>query len=159
MLKYAIAPLFAGLALSLAPQGLAAGQGEEGEARLSVAYEGQRYFLVRALEGDELEELLSGNTMMFIHPNGLEVEFHRENGQTANGWAEQDEAKSGFWQVEGDEVCWTYNSGTHCKPMWTTEREDLYAQVPGWYDGPLGALWEQGDSRNMMDRPVSGNAI
>ena len=29
--------------------------------------------------------------------------------------------------------------GTHCKPLfYQSEREDLYGQVPGWYDGPSG---------------------
>lgn len=137
----------------------AAGQGSEGEGRESVVYEGERYFLVRKLSGDEIIELVSGHTLVFIHPHGEEQEFHSANGQTINGFGEQGEANGGFWQVEGDEICWTYASGTHCKPIWASERDGLYGQVPGWYDGPLPFVWEPGDSRQMQERPMAGDAI
>ena len=137
----------------------AAGQGSEGEGRESVVYEGERYSLVRKLSGDEIIELVSGHTLVFIHPHGEEQEFHSANGQTINGFGEQGEANGGFWQVEGDEICWTYASGTHCKPIWASERDGLYGQVPGWYDGPLPFVWEPGDSRQMQERPMAGDAI
>ena len=138
---------------------MAAGQGEDAEPRLSVEYDGSRYFLTRQLMNDELHELLAGNTLVFIHPAGEEQELHLENGQTLNGWGEASDASTGFWQVEGDEVCWTYPSGTHCKPLYQSELENLYGQVPGWYDGPLAFIWEPGDSRGLLDRPLRGDAI
>ena len=137
----------------------AAGQGEDAETRLSVEYDGTRYFLTRQLKNEELHELLTGNTLVFIHPSGEEQELHLENGQTLNGWETGRDASSGFWQIEGDEVCWTYPSGTHCKPLFQSEREGLYGQVPGWYDGPLAFIWEPGDSRGLLDRPLRGDAI
>ena len=137
----------------------AAGQSEQAEDRLWVEYDGTRYFLTRQLLADELHELLSGNTLIFMHPSGNEQEFHRENGQTLNGWEDGEDASAGFWQIEGDEICWTYPSGTHCKPVFQSERDNLYGQVPGWYDGPLAFIWEPGDSRGLSERPVRGNAI
>ena len=145
--------------LGLASLGLAAGQDEEAENRLSVVYEGERYFLTRQLDGEELRDLIAGNTLIFLHPQGEEQELHRENGGTINGWKGEESANSGFWQIEEDEVCWTYPAGNHCKPLFYTERENLYGQVPGWYDGPLAFIWEPGDSRGLMERPLRGNAI
>jgi hypothetical protein len=137
----------------------AAGQGDEAETRMSVLYEGERYFLTRPLDGDELRELLTGNTLIFLHPSGEEQELHMESGATINGWEGAEDANTGFWQIEEDEVCWTYPSGTHCKPLFYSERENLYGQVPGWYDGPLAFIWEPGDSRGLMERPLAGDAI
>jgi len=137
----------------------AAGQGEDAAPRLFVEYDGSRYFLTRQLNNEELHELLTGNTLVFIHPAGEEQELHLENGQTLNGWEAGRDASTGFWQIEGDEVCWTYPSGTHCKPLYESELENLYGQVPGWYDGPLAFIWEPGDSRGLLDRPLRGDAI
>ena len=137
----------------------ATGLSQPEETRLSVQYEGERHFLTRKLSGEEIRGLVSDNTLIFIHPNGEEVEYHFSNGQTLNGWLQEDTANAGLWQIEADEICWTYPGGTHCKPIWTTEREDLYAQVPGWYDGPLAFIWEPGDSRRLQDREELGNAI
>ena len=137
----------------------ATGLSQPEETRLSVQYEGERHFLTRKLSGEEIRGLVSDNTLIFIHPNGEEVEYHFSNGQTLNGWLQEDTANAGLWQIEEDEICWTYPGGTHCKPIWTTEREHLYAQVPGWYDGPLAFIWEPGDSRRLQDREELGNAI
>ena len=137
----------------------ATGLSQPEETWLSVQYEGERHFLTRKLSGEEIRGLVSDNTLIFIHPNGEEVEYHFSNGQTLNGWLQEDTANAGLWQIEEDEICWTYPGGTHCKPIWTTEREHLYAQVPGWYDGPLAFIWEPGDSRRLQDREELGNAI
>ena len=59
--------------LGLASLGLAAGQDEEAENRLSVVYEGERYFLTRQLDGEELRDLIAGNTLIFLHPQGEET--------------------------------------------------------------------------------------
>lgn len=164
-LRQAARTLTAGLvlpALMLLVTGVAAqaaGLSQSEETRLSVEYEGERHFLIRKLSGAEIRELVSDNTLIFIHPRGEEEEYHFSNGQTLNSWSQDDTANAGLWQIEEDEICWTYPGGTHCKPIWTTEREDLYAQVPGWYDGPLAFIWEPGDSRRLQDREELGNAI
>jgi len=156
-----ITGLFA-LLLLLLGSGTAAfatGLSQPEETRLSVQYDGERHFLIRKLSGEEIRALVSDNTLIFIHPRGEEVEYHFSNGQTLNGWLQDDTANAGLWQIEADEICWTYPGGTHCKPIWATEREHLYAQVPGWYDGPLAFLWEPGDSRRLQDREELGDAI
>lgn len=147
------------LVLFAAPPASAAGQDEPVSDHMTVVYEGTRYALTRQLQADELRALLAGNTLIFIHPDGQEQEYHLESGQTLNGWAASQEASTGFWQIEGDEVCWTYISGTHCKPLYQSEREDLYGQVPGWYDAPLALIWEPGDSRGMKQRSIKENSI
>ena len=164
--RFTLAALGATLALSLAasaamlaPLARAAGQNEAAEERLSVEYDGQRYFLTRQLSSEELQDLLAGNTLVFLHPGGEEQELHLEDGRTLNGWSITENADTGFWQIEGDEVCWTYSSGTHCKPLFASEMENLYAQVPGWHDGPLAFIWEPGDSRGLGARPLNGDAI
>ena len=42
------------------------------ETRLSVEYDGERHFLVRKLSGAEIRELVSDNTLIFIHLRGEE---------------------------------------------------------------------------------------
>ncbi len=149
-------------ALLLLVAGVAAqatGLSQPEETRLSVEYGGKRHFLIRKLSGAEIREMVSDNTLIFIHPRGEEEEYHFSNGQTLNSWSQDHTANAGLWQIEEDQICWTYPGGTHCKPIWTTEREHLYAQVPGWYDGPLAFIWERGDSRRLQDREELGNAI
>ena len=162
LIRSAALALTASLSISLLLGGGAAdatGLSQPEETRLSVQYDDERHFLIRKLSGDEIRELVSDNTLIFIHPQGEEQEYHFGNGQTLNGWSLDDTANAGLWQIEQDEICWTYPGGTHCKPIWATEREHLYAQVPGWYDGPLAFLWEQGDSRRLQDREELGDAI
>ena len=142
-----------------ATRALAAGQDGASDPQLSVEVDGQRYALLRPLSGDEIRELVSDHTLVFLHPDGEELEFHFANGQTLNGWSRSASANAGLWQIKTDEICWSYPGGTHCKTIWTTERENLYAQVPGWYDGPLAFWWEPGDSRALQDRPEEGDAI
>lgn len=159
--RTALAAASLGLA-ALVPVGLSHAAGQDdgpSQSFMTMEYDGKTWILIEQLNGDELQELLAGNTAIFIHPTGEEQEFHRENGTTVNGWNNRENASTGFWQVEGDEVCWTYGSGTHCKPLYRTEREDLFGQVPGWYGQPLPFLIEAGDSRGMLDRPIEGDAI
>jgi len=162
LIRSAALAVTAGLSISFLSGGGVAdatGLSQPEETRLSVEYDGERHFLIRKLSGDEIRELVSDNTLIFIHPQGEEQEYHFSNGQTLNGWSLDDTANAGLWQIEQDEICWTYPGGTHCKPIWATEREHLYAQVPGWYDGPLAFLWEEGDSRRLQDREELGDAI
>ena len=88
LLRQAAWTLAAGLvlpALMLLVTGVAAqaaGLSQSEETRLSVEYEGERHFLIRKLSGAEIRELVSDNTLIFIHPGGQEEEHHFSNGHS-----------------------------------------------------------------------------
>ncbi len=64
-----------------------------------------------ALNGDELRELVTGNTISGQHDNGMPYsEYHSPDGRIF-GHNNFDPVKDGCWQVRGDSVCYSYESG------------------------------------------------
>ena len=107
MIRSAALALTASLSIPLLLGGgvaYATGLSQPEETRLSVEYDGERHFLIRKLSGAEIRELVSDNTLIFIHPRGEEEEYHFSNGQTLNSWSQDDTANAGLWQIEEDEI-------------------------------------------------------
>ncbi len=67
--------------------------------------------LGQPLNGDELRELVTGNTISGQHDNGMVYsEYHSPDGRIF-GHNNFDPVKDGCWQVRGDSVCYSYQSG------------------------------------------------
>jgi len=66
---------------------------------------------LHALDGDELRELVTGNTIYGEHDNGMPYsEFHSPDGRIF-GHNNNDPVKDGCWQIRGDNVCYSYEGG------------------------------------------------
>ena len=116
----------------------------------------------RFLSGSETAELVSGKTVegRYINRSGTWADFHVPGGRVSS--IESDGTHLGSWEIEGNEICYTYPDEHPESPVplpnciEVAEKDGRYVHflANGPYRGNLGGEWISITPGNVKNLPL-----
>jgi hypothetical protein len=110
----------------------------------------------RFLSGAETRELVSGKTVegRYINRNGTWADYHAPEGRVSS--IESDGTHFGSWEIDGDEICYSYPDEPIRNCLAVAEKDGSYVHflANGPYSGNLGGEWISVTPGNVKNLPL-----